>query len=248
MIEQNALGENPSPGQSVPSDNVSSGSSQPAPVQEKLLRQSEVTAIAGHAKQQGYEKAMREIADRQQSYAANTAPTQPQAQPANNQMGGNQLTAEQVRQMIHEQAPQAYAQQLQEQQFSNMTSQLIQKLETGKVDYPNFDTKVSTLNLRGHPELLPLLNTLDQGVAAGVLDDMADNPRKFADLKILNMMNPQLAAVQLNKLAESIRQNKAATQVKSPNEPLGQIKTSVTGADNGSLTVGDLKRDPRYRA
>lgn len=218
------------------------------PVTPRVFSQDEVNEIVGRNKKDAYEHGKRD------AVGANQAPVQ--AQPAQqapyvqqSQMGGvTQLTPEQIHQMIDERAPQAFAQQVQQQQYLNNATQFIQKLETGKVDYPGFDQKVTALNLPAHPELISLLNTLDQGVAAGVLNDMGENPRKFADLKVLNMMNPQLAAVELNKLAESIRQNKAAAQVKTPNEPLGQIKTSVTGADNSPLTVAEIRRQAQYRA
>lgn len=247
MTEQNSLGDNNTQSQNISSDNATNSTGSVSAPAEKMLRQSEVTAIAGRAKQEGYDKAVREIAEKQPS-AAQPVYQQTQQQQQPSQVGGvAQLTQEQILRMIDERAPQAFAQQVQQHQYLNTANQFIQKLEAGKVDYPGFDQKVAALNLPTHTELLPLLNTLDQGVAAGVLDDMADNPRKLADLKVLNMMNPQLAAIELNKLADSVRQNKAATQVKTPNEPLGQIKTSVTGADNSPLTVAEIKRQPQYR-
>lgn len=245
MSEQNLGGSNVS-------DNVTPVASTPAvsavaPTPAKVFSQEELNEIVGRNKKDAYEHGKRDaLATVNQSPAqSQPAPTQ-SAQ--SSQMGGvTQLTSEQIQRMIDERAPQAFAQQLQQQQYLNNTTQLIQKLESGKVDYPDFDQRVAALNLPAHSELIPLLNSLDQGVAAGVLSDMADNPRKFADLKVLNMMNPQLAAVELNKLAESIRQNKVAAQVKLPNDPLAQIKTSVTGADNGSLTVADLRKLPQYK-
>lgn len=240
------LGNNSVPSTAASAPAASTVVATPPPT--KTFTQDEVNEIVGRNKKDAYEHGKRD------ALSTNQTVTQPQAQPIQqasvqpSQVGGvTQLTHEQIQRMIDERAPQAFAQQLQHQQYLNTTSQLIQKLETGKVDYPDFDQKVAALNLPAHQELIPLLNTLDQTVAAGALADMAENPRKFAELKILNMMNPQLAAVELNKLADSIRQNKAASQVKLPNDPLGQIKTSVTGADNSPLTVTELKRQSHLK-
>jgi hypothetical protein len=232
----------------TPVSTPASAPAQPAPV--RTFTQDEVNEIVGRNKREAYEHGKRDAIGVNQP-ATQTQPIQSQAATQNiqpTQIGGvNQITPEQIQRMIDERAPQAFAQQLQQQQTLNTRYQYIQKLEAGKSEYPEFDQKVAALNLPQHEELIPLLNSVDQSVAAGVIYDMAENPRKFAELKVLNMMNPHLAALELNKLAESIRQNKAASNVKSPNEPLNQVKTSVTGADNGQLTVAEIRRKAMYR-
>jgi len=247
MTGQN-LGEQGSQGQSAntpatPASTPAQPSQQPA---EKVFTQSELNEIVGRVKAEERNRysttavQQPQSQDTQQSQQQNTQPTQ---------LGGMpQLTEAQVKQLIEQHAPQVLSQQLQQQQVYNMNMQYVQKLEAGKTGIADFDTKVAALNLPAHLELIPLLNSVDASIAADVTYDLAENPQKFANLKVLNMMNPQLAAQELNKLAESVRKNKTASQAKFPNEPLGQIKTSVTGADNSPLTVADLKRQAHLRA
>lgn len=246
MTEQN-LGEPSSQNQSVSapvSTPAQPVAQQPA---EKVFTQTDMDALAGRIRSE--ERSRHASAPVSQPAAQNVqqVPQQNAQQPT--QMGGmNQLTAEQIQRMIDERAPQAMAQQMQQQQIHNTNMAYVQRLEAGKAALPDFDTKVAALNLVAHQELIPLLNSVDSSITADVTYDLANNPQKFANLKVLNMMNPQLAAIELNKLAESVKQNKAASQQKTPNNPLSQVQTSVTGTDNGSATVSDLRTHPNLRA
>lgn len=229
MTEQNVSGEN----------QVTTEGAAP----EKMLRQSEVNAIAARTKQEGYDKAMREMAaqygtQQAQTPQAQPAPLQPQQQPQQQPMNSQaspQLTPDQVRQMIMEHAPQSVAQQQQAQQRAGVEANFIQKLEAGKTPYPDFDQKVYHLDLAGkNRDMIPLLNSVDN--AADVMNDIADNPKKLVELRALAMsVSPQAAFNEMRKLSDSIKQNQSATQERLPNEPLSQVNTSITGADSGSL-------------
>jgi hypothetical protein len=249
MIEQNSLGEQSSQSQNIsaPSESVTPVSPQPA--QEKMLPQSEVRAIASRESKEGYEKgyqkAMRELAEK---YGSN-ATQQPYSQPAPVQTAASTqqpLTPEQVKQMIAEQAPQVIAQQTQQAQWAQIENQYIQKLEAGKTAYPDFDEKVKILDLGGrNRDLIPLLNFADN--AADVIYDIANNPLKLSNFRRLAMeVSPQAAFNEMRNLSESIKRNQAGTQEKAPNPPLSQIKASVTGADNGSSTIADARGKYRF--
>lgn len=249
MTEQNSLGEQSSQSQNIstPSESVTPSANPVGQAPEKMLRQSEVTAIASRENKAGYDKAMRELAEKYSAAPAQQAQSQstPYQAPAN--ITQQPLTAEQVKQMIAEQAPQAVAQQTQQAQWQQMENQYVQKLEAGKSAYPDFDEKVKILDLGGkNRDLIPLLNFADN--AADVIYDIATNPLKLSNFRRLAMeVSPQAAFNEMRNLSESIKKNQNAANQKTPNPPLGQIKASVTGTDNGSSTIQDAKNKYRSR-
>lgn len=246
MIEQN-LGEATPQSQSiVTSESVTPAVSPVGQPAEKMLRQSEVTAIASRSKQEGYDKAVRELADR---YGSQAQPAATQTAPAQSMPASaaqQPLTAEHVQRMIAEQAPQAVAQQTQQAQWAQMENHYVQKLEAGKSAYPDFDEKVKILDLGGrNRDLIPLLNSAEN--AADVIYDIANNPLKLSNFRRLAMeVSPQAAFNEMRNLSDSIKRNQAATQEKSPNAPLSQVKTSVTGTDNDSSTIKDSRNKYRF--
>jgi hypothetical protein len=249
MTEQN-LGDTGSQSQSI------APASSPAPVstpvvqqQEKMLSQHEVNEIIGRTKNEAYERGKRDGSTVQQS-----APQQPAYQPQQSAHVTPQtpqqhqaLSPDDVKRIMAENAPQVFAQQVQAQQWAHMENNFIQKLEAEKNAYPEFDQRVTQLDLAGkNRDLIPLLNSVDN--AAAVLSDIADNPKKLADLRaIASTVSPQAAFNEMRKISDSIKQNQAAANQKSPNTPLSQVQTSVNGTDNGSLTISDIRKNPLYR-
>jgi hypothetical protein len=231
---------------SAPSENVAPAVSPQGQPAEKMIRQTEVTAIAGRSKQEGYDKAMREMADKYGSQF--TQQSQPQPTPVQSPASNVQqpLTAEQVKQMIAEQAPQVVAQQNNAAQWAHMENNYVQKLEAGKSAYPDFDEKVKVLDLGGkNRDLIPLLNSVDN--AADVIYDVANNPLKLSNFRRLaTEVSPQAAFNEMRNLSDSIKKNQAGSQEKSPNAPLSQIKSSVIGTDNGLSTIRDARNKYRF--
>jgi hypothetical protein len=72
--------------------------------------------------------------------------------------------------------------------------------------------------------------------------ELGRNPGKVASLTTLAYINPQLAKLEMKKLADSIKTNEQASEAPNVNEPLSQVKPSTVGKDNGSNTVSDLRR------
>lgn len=200
--------------------------------QEKVLKQSEVDALVTRLKHEAYEKGKRD-AD-----ALRQAPPAQPAQPAGQSMGGMpQLTEEQVRQMIADEAHK----QTQMQAAHSMLSNFADQMGTGKGKYSDFDETVAKLgNLQNIPHVVKLAT--ETGIAGDVMYELGRNPAKVASLTTLAYINPQLAEDEMRKLANSIRTNEQASQVPEIAEPLSQVKPSTVGKDNGSYSVRDLRR------
>ena len=209
--------------------------------EEKKIPQSQVNEIVGKAKQEAYEKAMRDAEMIKAAQAQQAIPQQNIGpQPAFN--GNSQLNEQQIRDTL---ARMAY----QDRQARDIM-ELKQKIESGKEKNPDFEKDLSLLDIGGidlnHPSI-HVLNSVDN--LDEVLHDIAERfPEKFTEIMVTSERNPQAAKVALSRLSNSIKANKEAKkQAVEPAEPLNQIKPSLTGADNGSMTVSDLRKQPWLR-
>lgn len=157
-------------------------------------------------------------------------------------MGGMpQLTEEQVRQMIADEAQR----QNQVAAAHGMLTNFANQMGTGKGKYSDFDETVANLgDLRNISHVVQLAT--ETGIAGDVMYELGRNPGKVASLTTLAYINPQLAKAEMKKLADSIKTNEQAKDVPSVDEPLSQVKPSTVGTDSGSKTVRDLRK--KYRA
>lgn len=201
--------------------------------EEKVLKQSEVDELVFRLKQEAYQKGLRD--------AKQTSPESMKIGDST-QLGGGmggmpQITEDQVRQMIsdeaHKQNQLASAQQ--------MLGNFAQQMGTGKSKYSDFDETVGHLgDLRSIPQVIELAT--GTGIAGDVMYELGKNPGKVASLTTLAYINPQLAKLEMKKLADSIKTNEQASDAPTANEPLSQVKPSTVGKDNGSNAVRDLRR------
>ncbi len=149
----------------------------------------------------------------------------------------------------------AYVQQaMQEQRNAEMGHHLYQnylnKLEAGKLKYPDFDEVVGPLkkDIEANPDtmgkLVLALNSMDN--TADMLYELGNNPQKVSSLLTLSHTAPSVAMREVLKLSNSIEQNQQAIKAEKPvNEPLNQSKPSAIGADNGSyssMSTKDFKK------
>lgn len=211
-------------------DNQATGSEQTQA--EKMLSQSEVNRIvAGRLKEQ--ERRL------QQQYA----PQQPVAQQQAQTMGGiSQPSQTDLQQMIRQEAM-----NMARMEHANKVAQSYsQKINSEMNSDPEFAELYSELNIESHPDMVFLVNDLDN--TAAVVKDMAKNPGKFAQVMMLARGgNQQLAFKELKKLSDSIKANDAAKKQTIPPAPLSQMKPSHLSAGDGKLTVKDFKANPKYR-
>jgi hypothetical protein len=195
--------------------------------QEKMLRQSEVNELVGRVKHDAYTKGVRDAQQPQQ-----------QSAPQGQSMGGMpQVTEDHVRQMIAEEQHR----QTQMAEAHKTLSNFAEQMGTGKGKYSDFDETVAKLgDLKTYPHIVQLAT--DQGMAGEIMYELGRNPGKVASLTTLAYINPDLAKIEMKKLADSIKTNEQGSQSPSVPEPLSQIKPSTVGSDNGSSSVRDLRK------
>jgi hypothetical protein len=209
---------------------------------EKVLKQSEVNELLVRLKQEAYEKGKRDAAmtATQMQMQSEGQPPQTQQQ----QMGGMpQVTEDQIRQMIADEAQK----QTHMARVQSTLDNFGQQMTAGKGNYSDFDETVANLgNLQAIPQVVQLAT--DTGIAGDVMYELGRNPGKVASLTTLAYINPHLAQVEMKKLADSIKTNQQASKSPTANEPLSQVKPSTTvGTDNGVHTVRDLRRRASYK-
>lgn len=223
----------------------------PAKTEEKLFKQSEVNDIIKRAKYGAVEDFKRMSAERpeyvQQKNADHGIPHQNQQTSHSTQY----LTPDDVRRMAVEESQRLRDEWLQdahrktqEQDAQRIVNGFFTKLSTGKEKYEDFDKVTGDVDYGCFPNVVQLLNHLDN--TADIMYELGKDRSKLAVLEQLCHMSPRDAAIQAQRLSQSIKDNENARKIKYPNEPLSQMRPSNTGTDNGVLTVRDYKA--KYKA
>ncbi len=196
--------------------------------EEKLVPQSVVDRVVGSAKQQAYNKG------RQEALAEAQAAQTPQA-PQN--IGGmQQQTPDEINRLID----QRMQEQALHQQGQQVAQTFIQQMHEGSKNYPDFEQVVSGMDFERMPDIVRAAAQL--GNSADIMYDLAQNGAKVPSLMMLAREQPGLFFREMQKLSASIKTNQNATQkALSAKEPLSQVRPSTIGADNGSMTVKDLR-------
>lgn len=225
----------------------------PAPVvshettSEKTFQQSDMNAVAGRIRAEEREKARREFAQAQNTQVQSNHQAQQQSQ---SQMGGvAQLTPQEIQRQIDERVSQQLTQHQQQAQNYHAAQTFLNKLEAGKTKYSDFKEVVTDGFLQNFASNAPVVFHMANGFdnTDDLVYELRKNPGNIIKLRDLAQLDPSLANEELKKLSDSIKQNRSVSNQRSASEPLDQVKPSSTGMDNGSRTVRDYKRDPRYR-
>lgn len=203
--------------------------------EEKLLPQSHVNEIVKRAKIEAAEKVRKEMMGSNQG--------QPMQQVMQGQqMGGMpQHSEDDIRRMFHEEAHK----QAVSMHANSVASEFNNKLSMGMEKYPDLDQKVSKLKLDRHPDLVLLINSVDN--TADVMHELAEHPEKFINLSLMADKDPELAFSAMQRLSSSVKQNQSVTDQPYIPDPLSQTRPSTIGTDNGSLSVRDFKNRPWNR-
>jgi hypothetical protein len=199
-----------------------------APVTEKLIPQSQVNRIVSAR--------LKEQAAQQERLKAQAQQATPQPLSYEQQTGQAGLSEAQLRQIIQQEAAKLA-------HIDKANS--IAKSYTGKINEamnsdPEFAELYSDLNIEEHPELVLLVNELDN--TAAVIKDIAKNPAKFSNVLMLASAGKiGLAKKALSGLSNSIKTNEAAKKQEIAPAPLSQMKPSHLSAGDGRMTVRDFK-------
>ncbi len=235
------LGQN-NDAQSIPATSVSDN----APT-EKMLRQSEVNDIVGHAKKEAAQKAVEQYKRSQ----TQNAPSEPSYQ--DNRSFDTPLSEDRVRRMAGEEAQRLRDQWVHEAQTQNETQNaqrivknFYDKMAAGKEKYDDFDKVTGDIELARFPNTVHMLAEMVDN-PHDVLYELSKNRAKLAQLELAAREFPQEALYDLKRLADSIKGNQSVCNLKSPTAPLSQQRPSNLGTDAGSnaLSMRDLKA--KYR-
>jgi hypothetical protein len=130
----------------------------------------------------------------------------------------------------------------QREQLEKVASQYYLKMGKGKDKYSDFEEVMTDFDAAAFPQVALLAAHLDN--TPDIMYELARNPHKLVQLNTLAERSPKLAQRELEKLSKSIVDNEHAVEnAKVPSAPLSRLKSSTTvGADNGKMTVRDLKK------
>jgi hypothetical protein len=229
---------------------------------EKMLPQSMVDKLI-HARTKdvsakAYEKGMRDAMEQLQAQQQPAMQPQQAAQPTS--MGGmQQLSPDQITQMInevadrkvqdkHQELLQSHMQQQREADAMRVANEFVGKMQAGHEKYPDFAQTVGKLELAKLSDIVRLANGAEN--TADVMYELAKNPHKIVTLQAL-IDHPglqHLAHSEMQRLSDSIKTNEQASKAPSANEPLSRIQPSSVGTDNGERTVKDYRKQPWLRA
>lgn len=243
--------------QSMPNSNFSSESHinnvSKEEVSEKTFTQNEVNEIVKQRMERDRRVRTEQPEYFQQKYSQGNAHTQ-EHNARENQNFSNQsnINDDKIRQIVAEEArrqreefEKQTAERNQKEQAKVIVNKFLNKVEAGKNSYEDFDSVTGDIEFVSFPNTVQLLAEYVDNVA-DVLYDLGKNRFKMAQIESLCYMSPKDAIKEVQRLASSIKENKEASRVKFPNEPLSQMRPSTTGTDNGGMSqLSDLKR--RYR-
>lgn len=228
--------------------------------------------------EQGRKEALKELEERLKSGQTQNAqppPEQPQPQVQEQLQAQSQqeaqnnvappnipqnLNQEEVNKML-ETALQQRAQQMEYQKICGEIDKKMQLAEANAEKYPNLKENIANLGLSNDPNIYTNDDLADAKVAlilwsnelpntADVLNELGKNPSRY--LSILDtakrLGQPAAAKAMLTELSNSLAQNEAASQKQFPSEPLGQVKPTTIGRENGTFTAATARNLPSMKA
>jgi len=204
---------------------------EPAPVQEapreKLIPQSKVNEIVGREK----------LAERERITAEMRTKLLGEQKPSFDVDAYKQIAREEVKKELE------YSNIMQSNQLA--AKKLYDRIDAAKAKYSDFDKVTKILNIDNMPvNYAHIFNEFDN--PGEILYELGKNPEKLGTITALSY-DQNLTKAVLSKISESIKTNESALKEIKAKPPLSQTQPSVTGIDNGTMTVDDLRKDPKYR-
>lgn len=201
--------------------------------QEKMIPSSQVSKIVASQAREAADKARKQALEEYQREQQAGQQHAGQQQQVGNM---NPNDPNQIRQLIREEA-QRLAQLEMAQQIE---SDFERKINAEMTQDPEFAEVYKAMNLEAHPEIVIWANGFDN--TAAVIKELGNNPSKYSSVIALAKSGmPKLAENELKKISSSIKANEEAKQQPKAPEPLGQMKPSGIGADNGQMEVSDFR-------
>ena len=209
--------------QATPDETVSSEPS------AKMFDSDTVQKIVQRERLKAYEKAKREV-----------AMEQPQGTPS---LGGmQQLTEQQIRDMIAKEMPSHLEQHIHRATNERMVDTFVGKVRAAEQKYPGLEDSLNKFDYTrgdGMTDIIFAANQLEN--TADVMKEVIDNPSKLATLLTLSRQ-PYALQQAMNKISDSIKQNQAAPE-REETAVTQKLKASPTAAiDGGNMSVTDYRK------
>lgn len=259
MIQQNSneSGGHEYSGQSNPvtQDNVrgldsSQGDSQNSTKPERTFTQREVTDIVKRQKQEEVDKIFRLSREQPEYFSQKYGDQQSFRQPVQQQPNSSfddsrvrELAAQEVTRLRD-----SWVQETRDKQDQELAQQTVlsfhQKVNEAKSNYSDFDSVTADLDLGGFPNVIQLITNHSEHTG-DLLYYFGNEPAKMEIIESLSKKSPGMALKELNKIAKSISDNKAASKIRMPNEPLSQMRPSNASpgiGDGSGMTVSDYRK------
>jgi len=214
----------------------------PTQAEERNFKQSDVDQIVKRAKSEAVES-YRRMQTQQPEYLAQKYGESGVSHPNQstlNETDYRKIAAEEA-QRLRDTWMQDAQRQAQDEQIQNTVKAFVDKVTPGRDKYEDFEKVVGNIQYDKFPNVVQLLaHHLDN--SADVLYELGKNRMKMTQLEIMAREFPQEAIYEAQKLAQSLKENDAARNVRSPRPPLDQMRPSNTGMSTDSaLAVRDYR-------
>ncbi len=225
----------------------STPSNQSEAINERSFKQAEVNDIVKRAKNDAIETYRRQQVQ-QPEYVQSKYGDNSQGQPSQPSYNQNMSNDEHMRRIAAEEAnktrDQIYADaqaQSAKSQWDRVSQSYDAKISAGKDKYSDFDI-VANIDMSGYPAVKQILADYVDN-PADLLYELGKDRFKLHQLESMgrDSQNWRDAIVQAQRLSNSIKENEKANKVRLPNEPLSQLRPSITGMDNGAMSIKDLR-------
>lgn len=231
----------------IPEAPVAEEVGQPDDDQKPIYNKHQVRDVINRERQKALEKGKRMAMEELQQQQAQPAQQsqQPPAAPPQSLGGMQQVSPEDIRRMIAEQAPLHMKDHLQDQANAQQALGFVQKMKAAEAKHPGLEAKLEKLDWK---YMGPVIRLVDQTSNPGdIMKELLDNPMKLGNLLTLAHGQKEMAKEAVQALSSSIAQNQEAlAQEKQASEPLGQFTPSNVGSDTGAKgSVRDFKN--KYR-
>jgi hypothetical protein len=216
-------------------------------MQSPVFNRIDMQKVVNREKQKAFERGKREALMELQQQQGQQAPEQAAAAPVQQQapqnIGGmQQLTSEQIEQMIAERAPQALQDHVNNLRVQQTVNSFVGKMQAAESKYPGLQERLNELDFSTAAPLVEMANGFDN--TAEIMKELMDHPMKMGNLLSILQSQPKLAQKAVADLSQSIKANQdALAQEAQARDPLSQIKPSQNaGMDNSAMSVNDFKK------
>lgn len=212
---------------------------------ERVFSQSEVNEIVKRAKH-GAIEGFKKLQSDQPQYAAQKY--------GETSLSAPNLNDDHIRQLAEEAAVrhidkvrQEALNKSQEEMAQRVVQNFWAKTQSGKEKYQDFETVTRDIPLGIFPNVVQMLAEQIEN-ADDVLYDMGKSLTKMAAIETLanqeikSGLSPASALRELKRLANSLKENNEAKNIRVPNEPLNQMRPSISGTDSGAMSVSDYRK------